>query len=101
MSDHIIGKKSADALFDYSARYTLLSEQSGKPLENTLYTITTANGQVISGKTDAMGRTAIIQSEAEENLQLNLADTAPKSKQTLYEVSDNTPVEYVMEFMEK
>lgn len=88
-------------LFDYSARYTLLSEQSGKPLVNTLYTITTANGQVISGKTDGLGRTMTVQSEAEENLQLRSPEATPKPKKTVYEVSDNAPLEYVMEFMEE
>ncbi|WP_387468341.1 type VI secretion system Vgr family protein, partial [Photorhabdus sp. RM323S] len=101
MSDHITGKKSADALFDYSARYTLLSEQSGKPLVNTLYTITNNSGQITFGKTDALGRTVTIQSEEEENLQLDSPEAPPKPKQTLYRVSGNTPVEYVMEFKEK
>ncbi|OCQ52290.1 Phage-related baseplate assembly protein [Photorhabdus australis subsp. thailandensis] len=101
MTDHITGKKSAGALFDYSARYTLLSDQSGKPLVNTLYTITTANGQVISGKTDGLGRTMTVQSATEENLQLNSPQATPKPKKTVYEVSDNAPVEYVMEFMEE
>ncbi|MBS9426426.1 bacteriophage T4 gp5 trimerisation domain-containing protein, partial [Photorhabdus caribbeanensis] len=101
MTDHITGKKSAGALFDYSARYTLLSEQSGKPLAHTRYTITTAGGQTLSGKTDALGRTVTVRSEAEENLQLHSPETPPKPKQTLYEVGDNTPVEYVMEFTEK
>ncbi|MGV8004192.1 type VI secretion system tip protein TssI/VgrG [Photorhabdus temperata subsp. temperata] len=101
MSDHITGKKSADALFDYSARYTLRSEQSGKPLVNTLYTITTNSGQVLSGKTDALGRTVTVQSTAEENLQLDSPEAPPKPKQTLYQASDNTPVEHVMEFKEK
>uniref|UniRef100_UPI0036DDD9D2 type VI secretion system tip protein TssI/VgrG n=1 Tax=Photorhabdus sp. RM323S TaxID=3342828 RepID=UPI0036DDD9D2 len=101
MSDHITGKKSADALFDYSARYILRSEQSGKPLAHTPYTITTAGGQTLSGKTDTLGRTVTVQSEAEENLQLSSPETPPKPKQTLYQASDNTPVEHVMEFTEK
>ncbi|NRN30346.1 type VI secretion system tip protein TssI/VgrG [Photorhabdus heterorhabditis] len=101
MSDHITGKKSADALFDYSARYILRSEQSGKPLVNAPYTITTAGGQTLSGKTDTLGRTLTVQSAAEENLQLNSPETPPKPKQTLYQASDNTPVEHVMEFTEK
>ncbi|AXG42087.1 type VI secretion system tip protein VgrG [Photorhabdus laumondii subsp. laumondii] len=101
MTDHITGKKSAGALFDYSARYTLLSEQSGKPLAHTRYTITTAGGQTLSGKTDAQGRTVTVQSEAEENLQLSSPEASPKPKKTLCEVGDNTPVEYVMEFMEE
>ncbi|MCT8349912.1 type VI secretion system tip protein VgrG [Photorhabdus temperata] len=101
MTDHITGKKSAGALFDYSARYTLRSEQSDKPLVNTRYTITTGDGQVIPGKTDALGRTMAVQSAAEENLQLNSPQATPKPKKTVYEVSDNAPVEYVMEFMEE
>ncbi|RAW94601.1 bacteriophage T4 gp5 trimerisation domain-containing protein, partial [Photorhabdus sp. S10-54] len=101
MTDHIAGKKSAGALFDYSARYTLLSERSGKPLVNTPYTITTAGGQTLSGKTDALGRTVTVQSEAEENLQLSSPEVPPKPKQTLYRASGNTQIEYVMEFTEK
>nr|MCC8422998.1 type VI secretion system tip protein VgrG [Photorhabdus thracensis] len=101
MTDHITGKKSAGALFDYSARYTLRSEQSDKPLVNVPYTITTGDGQVIPGKTDALGRTLTVQSAAEENLQLRSPQTTPKPKQTLYQASDNTPVEHVMEFTEK
>ncbi|WP_434525759.1 type VI secretion system tip protein TssI/VgrG [Photorhabdus asymbiotica] len=101
MTDHITGRKSADALFDYSARYTLLSEQSGKPLAHTRYTITTAGGQTLSGKTDALGRTVTVQSQAEENLQLNLPNTPAKPKKTLYRASGNTQIEYVMEFTEK
>ncbi|WP_387466920.1 type VI secretion system tip protein TssI/VgrG [Photorhabdus sp. RM323S] len=101
MTDHITGKKSAGALFDYSARYTLLSEQSDKPLVNAPYIITTGDGQVIPGKTDALGRTLTVQSAAEENLQLNSPQATPKPKKTVYEVSDNTLVEYVMEFKEK
>ncbi|KMW71047.1 type VI secretion protein [Photorhabdus luminescens subsp. luminescens] len=101
MTDHITGKKSAGALFDYSARYTLLSEQSDKPLVDVPYTITTGDGQVIPGKTDALGRTMTVQSAAEENLQLSSPENPPKPKQTLYQVSDNTPVEHVMEFTEE
>ncbi|MFD0707102.1 type VI secretion system Vgr family protein [Photorhabdus akhurstii] len=100
MTDHVSGKKSAGALFDYSARYTLLSEQSDKPLVNVPYTITTGDGQVIPGKTDGLGRTITVQSAAEDNLQLRSPEAPPKPKQTLYEVGDNTPVEYVMEFTE-
>ncbi|PQQ24247.1 type VI secretion system tip protein VgrG, partial [Photorhabdus luminescens] len=100
MTDHVTGKKSAGALFDYSARYTLLSEQSDKPLVNVPYTITTGDGQVIPGKTDGLGRTITVQSAAEDNLQLRSPEAPPKPKQTLYEVGDNTPVEYVMEFTE-
>ncbi|WP_445494169.1 hypothetical protein [Photorhabdus sp. SF281] len=59
------------------------------------------NNQVISGKTDSLGTTLAVQSEAEENLQLSSPKALSKSKKTLYEVSNNTPVEYVMEFMEK
>ncbi|MCC8465691.1 hypothetical protein [Photorhabdus bodei] len=59
------------------------------------------SSQSISGKTDALGRTLTVQSAAEENLQLRSPETPPKPKQTLYEVGDNTLVEYVMEFMEK
>ncbi|WP_235184825.1 hypothetical protein [Photorhabdus temperata] len=66
-----------------------------------MYTITTADGQVLSGKTDALGRTVTVQSEVEENLQLNSPEAPPKPKQTLYQASDNTPVEHVMEFTEK
>ncbi|MCW7764027.1 type VI secretion system tip protein TssI/VgrG [Photorhabdus luminescens] len=101
MTDHITGKKSAGALFDYSARYTLLSEQSDKPLVDVPYTITTGDGQVIPGKTDALGRTMTVQSAAEENLQLSSPENPPKPKQTLYQASDNTPVEHVMEFTEE
>ncbi|OWO78941.1 type VI secretion protein, partial [Photorhabdus luminescens] len=101
MNDHVTGRKSADALFDYSARYTLLSERSGKPLAHTPYTITTAGGQTLSGKTDALGRTVTVQSEAEENLQLSSPEAPPKPKQTLYRASGNTQIEYVMEFTEK
>ncbi|WP_350307514.1 type VI secretion system Vgr family protein [Photorhabdus viridis] len=101
MTDHTTGKKSADALFDYAARYTLLSEQSGKPLVDTLYTITTADGQTLSGKTDALGRTVTVQSKVEENLQMSSPEAPPKPKKTLYRASGNTPVEYVMEFTEK
>ncbi|MGV8003176.1 hypothetical protein QPK14_14035 [Photorhabdus temperata subsp. temperata] len=42
-----------------------------------------------------------VQSAAEENLQLNSPQATPKPKKTVYEVSDNAPVEYVMEFMEE
>ncbi|MBS9435134.1 hypothetical protein [Photorhabdus hainanensis] len=101
MTDHVTGKKSAGALFDYSARYTLLNEQSDKPLVNVPYTITTGDGQVIPGKTDGLGRTITVQSAAEDNLQLRSPEASPKPKQTLYRASGNTPVEYVMEFMEK
>ncbi|ERT10269.1 hypothetical protein O185_25930, partial [Photorhabdus temperata J3] len=101
MNDHVTGRKSADALFDYSARYTLLSEQSGKPLEHTRYTITTAGGQTLSGKTDALGRTVTVQSAAEENLQLRSPEIPSKPKKILHQASDNTPVEHVMEFTEE
>ncbi len=76
-------------------------EQSGKPLVDTLYTITTADGQTLSGKTDALGRTVTVQSKVEENLQLSSPEAPPKPKKTVYRASGNTPVEYVMEFTEK
>ncbi|WP_387468409.1 hypothetical protein, partial [Photorhabdus sp. RM323S] len=66
-----------------------------------LYTITNNSGQITFGKTDALGRTVTIQSEEEENLQLDSPEAPPKPKQTLYRFSGNTPVEYVMEFKEK
>jgi len=57
LAEHAAGVMPETPLFNYSARYTLLHERTGAPLINTPYTIKGGNGQVISGKTDALGRT--------------------------------------------
>ena len=100
LAEHASGVMPTTPLFNYSARYTLLHERTGAPLINTPYTIKGANGQVVSGKTDALGRTLMVRSEKEDNLELGLPETQKPAKETYYQASDNAPVERVMEFKE-
>ncbi|OTA20045.1 Rhs element Vgr family protein [Xenorhabdus beddingii] len=101
MTEHAAGKAGAQALFDYSGRYILTNSQNGnKPLANTLYQIKTPSG-VVSGRTDAAGRTAIVQTPQADTLEFSLPEAQQKKKtKTLYHVGDNQPVDYVMEFKE-
>ncbi|ERK11933.1 VgrG protein [Serratia fonticola AU-P3(3)] len=100
LAEHAAGVMPETPLFNYSARYTLLHERTGAPLINTPYTIKGANGQVVSGKTDALGRTLMVRSEKEDNLELGLPETQKPAKETYYQASDNAQVERVMEFKE-
>ncbi|ERK10986.1 VgrG protein [Serratia fonticola AU-P3(3)] len=100
LAEHAAGVMPTTPLFKYSARYTLLHEDTGAPLISTPYTIKGANGQVVSGKTDALGRTLMVRSEKEDNLELSLPETQKPAKETYYQASDNATVERVMEFKE-
>ncbi|WP_447883155.1 type VI secretion system Vgr family protein [Serratia fonticola] len=100
LAEHAAGVMPTTPLFNYSARYTLLHEDTGNPLINKPYTIKGANGQVVSGKTDALGRTLMVRSEKEDNLELSLPETQKPAKETYYQASDNAQVERVMEFKE-
>lgn len=100
LAEHASGVMPEDPLFNYSARYTLLNERTGAPLANTPYTIKGANGQVVSGKTDALGRTLTVRTEKQDSLELGIPETQPPAKETYYQASDNAPVECVMEFKE-
>lgn len=92
--------KLADAIYDYSAGFILKNEDTGQPLKHALYKITSSDGQEVIGKTDAAGRTALIQTPNETPLTLQLAETTPPVKERYFRVSDNTEQEYVMEFKE-
>lgn len=100
LAQHAAGVMPTTPLFNYSARYTLLHERTGAPLINTPYTIKGGNGQVFSGKSDALGRTLMVRSEKEDSLELGLPESQKPAKETYYLSSDNTQVEYIMEFKE-
>ncbi|WFQ78128.1 type VI secretion system tip protein TssI/VgrG (plasmid) [Xenorhabdus sp. SF857] len=102
LTEHTAGKAGAEALFDYSGRYILTnSKNENKPLTNTLYQIKTPSG-IVSGRTDAAGRTAIVQTQQADSLEFSIPEEQKKKKtQTLYHVGDNQPVDYTMEFKEE
>ncbi|KLU15833.1 MULTISPECIES: type VI secretion system Vgr family protein [Xenorhabdus] len=102
MTEHAAGKAGAQALFDYSGRYILTnSKNENKPLPHTLYQIKTPSG-IVSGRTDAAGRTAIVQTQQADTLEFSLPEAQKKKKtKTLYHVGNNQPVDYVMEFKEE
>lgn len=91
----------SDAIYDYSAGFVLNDEVSGQPLKNTLYKIISSDGQEVIGKTDAAGRTVIVQTQSTEPLTLQLAETPPLKKEHYFRVADNTKQEYIMEFKEE
>ncbi|MDE9566320.1 type VI secretion system tip protein VgrG [Xenorhabdus bovienii] len=101
MTEHAAGKAGNQALFDYSARYILTNSKNDQPLPNTLYQIKTPAG-VVSGLTDAAGRTAIVQTQQADTLEFSIPEEQKTKKtKTLYHVGDNQPVDYIMEFEEK
>ncbi|AYH02689.1 type VI secretion system tip protein VgrG [Pectobacterium parmentieri] len=100
LAEHSAGGMPPSPLFTYSARYTLFNEHTGTPLINAPYTIKGANGQVVSGKTDAQGRTLMVRTEKEDNLQLDIPETQKPVKTRYYQASNNAQVERVMEFKE-
>ncbi|MEY0435202.1 type VI secretion system Vgr family protein [Providencia huaxiensis] len=95
------GGALSDAIYDYSAGFVLKNESTGQPLKQTLYKITSSDGQEVIGKTDAAGRTAIVQTQSAEPLTLQLAETPSPKKERYFRVSDNTEQEYIMEFKEE
>ncbi|BES86042.1 type VI secretion protein Vgr [Pectobacterium araliae] len=100
LAEHAAAGMPPSPLFHYSARYTLLNERTGTPLINAPYTIKGANGQVVSGKTDAQGRTLMVRTEKADNLQLDIPEAKKPVKTRYYQASNNTQVERVMEFKE-
>ncbi|WP_058913355.1 type VI secretion system tip protein VgrG [Entomohabitans teleogrylli] len=101
LAEHASGVMPPAPLFNYSARYTLLNEETGAPLISTAYTIkSAATGQVISGITDALGRTLTVRSEQEDNLELSIPQAEEPVKEKLFLAGSNEVVERVMEFRE-
>lgn len=85
--------------FDYMARYQLKSEKTGKPLRNVPYKISAPDGQVISGVSDAQGRTLMIQTETEGEVSLEIEIPKKPNLKKLYLFGEE-PVEILTEFKE-
>ncbi|BFI60768.1 type VI secretion protein Vgr [Yersinia pseudotuberculosis] len=100
LAEHATGAMPSVPQFNYSARYTLLNELTGAPLIDTPYTIKATSGQVVSGKTDALGRTLMVRTEQADDLQLGMPETVEPVKEQYYQASNNAQVERVMEFKE-
>lgn len=98
-AEHPAGVLADIPKFDYMARYQLKSEKTGKPLRNVPYKISAPDGQVISGVSDAQGRTLMIQTETEGEVSLEIEIPKKPNLKKLYLFGEE-PVEILTEFKE-
>ena len=56
----------------YDEAFILVDEKSGAPLRDKLYRIEREDGSLVSGRTDAEGRTALILSDHAEKLSIEV-----------------------------
>jgi type VI secretion system secreted protein VgrG len=61
---------------DYSQRFLLQDERDGSPLAGYPYTLTTADGQSVSGHSDAQGYTQLIFTDQEADVAIEVYDIA-------------------------
>ncbi|MBA8735676.1 PAAR domain-containing protein [Chromobacterium violaceum] len=65
---------ASEKLFD---QHFIVHDKNGAPLPNWPYTIELANGQTISGKTDDMGKTSKVSSDAADSVTLHIYEPEP------------------------
>lgn len=66
------GSTTSEPVPAYDQGFILKNARSGAPVANRRYRITTADGRVVEGRTNARGRTSVVDSEAEGALEIEV-----------------------------